>query len=585
MLRLSVRLWVGALLVALLPGASAQEAARRARVDYAVDASDPASGRVTVTMNVAGTGGEPLRLGIPAWRPGSYRLQEYDKWYVGLTAHGPDGAELPVARPDKLTFAVDCAGTDPVTIRYVLRPAAADLTAEHFHIDAVGCFPYLKGMPQAPCRVRFKMPEGWDVATGLDKESDAYEARDYDTFADSPIELGRFTRRRFEQDGTTYELAMHGPTDFDLDAFVEMHRRIVAEPARLFGDVPFRRYVFIYHFNNRFGGYGLEHLNSTIIQFHAPALARAPQAIAPLTAHEFFHAWNVKRIRPRVLGPFDYTGPVRTRALWWSEGVTDYYAWLILVRAGLINERQFLNTLGAEIAGLQNVPERLTQSVEEASWKVWDGRQPIDYYNKGLLLGMLLDLRIRRLTDGRRSLDDVMRFLDRWFVKGGGGPIGVGFEETDLLRAVNAVTGRDFADFFDAYVAGTQELPYALELEAAGLALTLEYSELPYSGLVVRGDRVRRVTGPAEEAGLRVDDRITAVDGTAVDEESARRIVGALEGGKRATLKIVRGEEPRDIVLDVRLRRQVAECRVDPAQNPPARAAALRASWLSGREP
>lgn len=572
-------LWGLALLVF---AAQSDTAERLARVHYTLDASNPASERVGVEMAIEGVLHDPLVLGIPAWRPGSYRYQRYHEWYEELSAEGAGGEALTVTKKDKLTYEIDTRGASSLTVRYTLKPARGDLTDEHFHIDAVGVYPYLAEYKHAPCRVKFSRPEKWEVATGLTKNGDWYEARDYDTFADCPTELGIFEMHVFEQDGVRHEVMIHGPTDFNMDDFLEMHKKIVAEQYRMFGGAPFDRYVFLYHFNNRFGGYGLEHLNSTIIQFHAGALEANVRSIAALTSHEFFHLWNVKRIRPKMLGPFDYSRDVRTRALWWSEGVTDYYGHLTLARAGIYTEGQFLAQLANEIAQLQGVADRRNTSVEEASWRIWDGYREVDYYNKGLLLGMLIDLRMRRLTGGRKTLDDVMRFLHDWFVKGGGGPIGVGFEEGDLLRAVNAVSGHDFTDFFARYVSGTEELPYAEELAAAGLALDLEVKRRPDHGISLREDSVRRATGPAATAGLQRGDRIVAVNGaSAADVDEA---LSALEAGKEATLTVERDGEKIELTLAVKEREDVARCAVEPSEAPTAAMKAIRRSWVTGRD-
>jgi predicted metalloprotease with PDZ domain len=585
-MRIRRRVWVAVTLVLWAGSAAAQQAARpAARIEFAVDASDPASGTVPVTMRIAGVPPDPLRLAIPAWRPGSYRFQNYASAYQSLEARRPDGAPLPTDRLDPRTFQIRTGGADTIEVRYVLKPDAANFSADHFHIDAVGTYPYVPDRMNVPIRVRFSMPSGWRVATGLAPAGDGYEARDYDTFADCPTELGRFELRAFEQDGARYEIMVHGSVRLDWDAFLQMHRRIVAEGCRLFGGAPFERYLFLYHLNNRFGGYGLEHLNSADMQFHGPTLQSNVLSVAPLTAHEFFHLWNVKRIRPRVLGPFDYAREARTRALWWAEGVTDYYAHLILVRAGLTTEAQFLAQMAAQVALHQAEPDRLRVSVEEASWRVWDNYRGVDYYNKGLLLGLLIDLRMRRLTDNRKTLDDVMRFLDRWYVRERPGPIGVGFEEEDLARAVGAVCGHDFSDFFRRYVAGAEELPWESELQAAGLTLRLTLDRLPYHGVLLRGGTVRRAAGPAAAAGLREGDRITAVDGQALDAEGLRAALRQAPAGRRLALSIERDGAAQTVELEVSIREQVAACRIEPMPQATPAMRALRAAWLGGTAP
>jgi predicted metalloprotease with PDZ domain len=240
--------------------------------------------------------------------------------------------------------------------------------------------------------------------------------------------------------------------------FASMVQRICEYQIDLMGDLPFTKYVFLYHFNLGFGSGGLEHLNSTTISLSAPMLKDSVTTGASVTAHEFFHLWNVKRIRPKALGPFDYSQPVRTKALWFGEGVTSYYADLTQVRTGLITPQLFLYLQARQIRILQTNPDRLQTSVEKASWEIWErgyGSAGVNYYNKGQLLGLLLDLRLRRETGNKKSLDDLFRYLNENYAKQG-----KGFKEDELPEIAGNIAGQDVSDFFAKYVAGVDELPY-----------------------------------------------------------------------------------------------------------------------------
>lgn len=547
-----------AAILLILAWAQDSELDARPHVSYAVDVTKAASGEAAVDMTAVGVDSNPLVVAIPAWRPGSYRIQNFHKAVKSLKARNAEGKELDVKALDHQTWSVERAGSSVVTISYTLKPGDASINKSHFEIQGPAVYLYLRDHKELPCRVRFTMPDGWKVATGLaaakGPDGGVYLARDYDTFADCPTELGAFKFHDFEEGGARYEIMIHAADDFecDVDKLKDTLRKIVGYQARLMGGAPFDRYVFLFHFNDMMGGYGLEHLNSVSIGFNAGAIRRDAATIAGLASHEFFHAWNVKRIRPKPLGPFDYSKAVPTRALWLSEGVTSYYGDLSLVRAGVWNRDQYLRSLQNEITQLQNDPDRTRVSVEAASWGEFDmpGPEPVDYYNKGLLLGLLIDLRMRELTQNRHTFDDVMTFLNGWFVKGGKGPIGEGFEETDILRAVNAVSGRDFNDFFDSHVSGTVELPFKEVLEAAGIACEIEQkSRRGDAGFTARAGRVNGVVkdGPAEAAGLRVGDEVLKVNGKEVKPQEIRAALGELEPGADITITYRRDDKEGEV--------------------------------------
>ena len=506
------------------PALAAQDEARPpVSVSYTLDVTEPKSGAVKVEMRVENNRDDEVTIGIPTWAPGSYRTVSYFLAISDLEAE-VGGKKVDVtATEHKSLWKVKTGRAPTFTIRYTNKPAdvpqlRGNLTADHYDLQGPAAWLFVLDHLDGPHRVTFKLPTGWHVGTGLKKLGPAhYGERDYDTFIDCPIELGAFSLQKFEHDGVTYELVLHATEEFNVAKLVETCRKIVAEQTRMFGGAPFERYVIIYHFRNQMGGAGLEHLNSTHITFPMSRVKDDPASIASITSHEFFHLWNVKRIRPKELGPFDYTRPVRSKALWLCEGVTSYYGDLSLARAGVWTRDVYLDHLAREVNELQADPDRKTQSVEQAAWTVWD-RGPnftawIDYYTKGELLGWLLDLKIRHATEGKKSFDDVMRHLYRTGViepaKQGKGPIGVGFEEGGILNAVNEVSGKDFTEFFTRYVSGTEELPYVEVAKEAGLSLTRRKA----LSISLQGMRVVEPAADSEakKADVRRNDRIVKI--------------------------------------------------------------------------
>jgi len=440
---------------------------------------------------------------------------------------------------------------------------------------------------EAPCSVGFTLPDGWRVGTGLEGDGPLYRARDYDTFIDCPTELGRFELHSFEVDGARYDLVIHAKGPVDGEKLTEMCRKIVVEQNKVFGAPPFKRYVFLYHFKDAVGGRGLEHLNSTDIIMPYTAIKIDPMLAASVTSHEYFHLWNVKRIRPVELGPFDYTKIVRSKALWLCEGVTSYFGDRGLARSGLWKDQTYLDHLGTEIETLQNNPDRKVTAVETASESVWDRKDwpRIAYYNKGELLGLLIDLKIRTASRGEKTFDDVMRHLYQKYVTGpageGRGAIGVGYPETGILQALNDVTGEDWSAFYKKYISGVEELPFVEIMEAAGLAPSLLTVDTPDLGADLRGTSILYVVagGEAEKAGLKQGDRIVGINGAEVNRATIREALTKLPPGEDAKLTILRMEERSETTLKPKLR-QRAVCKVRRAESPTDVQKRLLDAWL-----
>ncbi|HEU5261202.1 MAG TPA: PDZ domain-containing protein [Gemmatimonadales bacterium] len=490
----------------------------------------------------------PARLVIPNWAPGAYRPMDSGKNIAGVAAFTDGGDSLPVTRESDIAWLVETRGAAQIVVRYAAglrdprRWARPNnrwfLRRTSGLIDGPRTFMYLDGSTLAPSHVRLRLPAGWGIATGLVATTDpgTYWAPSYDVLIDSPILVGTFVSYRFAVGGVPHRAVVDlggAAPGYNERAFVNVLRRIAETAIGVFGNAPYKDYTFIF----AGAGGGLEHLNSTTIGFSPTRVGRDPAALEEVTAHELFHAWNVKRIRPLELGPFDYTRPVRSPNLWMSEGVTDYYTLLILVRSGLDSPRDFARKIAASIASHHTNPARLTVSPERASWTVWDGPEVndgahISYYLQGELLGFLLDLAIRDSTDNARSLDDVMRYLFDHYAGERG------FTNDDLVQSVRAVTGRNFSDFWHRYVSGTNEIPWNEYLKAAGWQV--EFHE--ERGLDARVGTIPPAVqdGPpraiafagsaAEAAGLKTGDELLRVNGRDVVESGD--VTAALRGAR-----------------------------------------------------
>ncbi len=550
------RLWLLALLF-LSSAVPAQDSVPRLEVAFEVDVTRPDTGAVHVVMKILNNTAEHVDVAIPCWSPGSYRLLNYYEGIKNVTSPGG------VSAVDKMTWRIQARGST-VTVEYDVeatrsRESRVHSDGEHCYLEGPATYFYVVGHKEAPCSVRFQIPEGWKIATGLESRDGGYAARDYDTFADCPTEIGKFDLHEFREDGALYQIAVHSVGKYDGEGLVEVCRKIVHEQNSMFGPLPFERYVFLLHFKKSFGGGGLEHLNSTNITLSYDYVKSNIRNAAGIISHEYFHLWNVKRIRPKELGPFAYGQIVRSRHLWFCEGVTSYFGDRALVRAGLWDEPTYFTHLKSEIESHNNNPDRKVTSVERASEGVWDRKDfpRVDYYNKGECLGLLLDLRIRTLTENRKSLDDVLRRLYTQYVvepsKRGDGPIGVGFGENGILEAINEVSGHDFTDFYSNYIRGTEELPFERTLADAGLDVKLAVRRAPDLKIPLRGFAVTQVDkGSAlESAGVQVGDRLTKINGVEVTRQSLPREVDRLGIGKEAKLTFVRGEKSFDVAWKV----------------------------------
>ncbi|MFY9235356.1 MAG: hypothetical protein WAO58_12965 [Fimbriimonadaceae bacterium] len=446
---------------------------------------------------------EREELRIPAWCPGFYFLLEYQKKISDVRATGADGAVLSVSpKPgDPRAWIVENPSQGPVTFSYSVLGDDGGLgffgvsVKNHTtFINGPSAFVYPVGRLLEPTFLKLNLPSDWKVATGMMLGKDGwYEAGGYDELIDHPLQLGIFETRRFNVEGVPFEAVFVAPTPAghraNLDDEAERLRKLSIPAMKLFGGIPAKKYVYLIHLaSGDFGG-GLEHRASTVMSVENTKQL----GIDTLATHEFFHTWNVKQQRPAVLGPFDYTQPVRTKNLWFAEGVTDYYANITAYRGGLMSQEELLRTLGNEIRTLQASKTRRTKTLEDTSMQAWEnggfGVGDLSYYNKGLVAGLVLDAAIRSATEGRMSLDDVQRLLYKKHALPK-----AGYSENGILEAINEIAEDDLTAVYNQTVRTTKEVPYEL---LAGIGLSVRGT----------GNQLRLVidekAGPAQRARLR----------------------------------------------------------------------------------
>jgi predicted metalloprotease with PDZ domain len=559
------------------------------QITYTIAMPQPHTHLYEVSIAAGGLSNAQCDFVLPTWTPGSYMVREFARHVQEFSAEA-DGQPLPWRKVDKQTWRVENAGAARVTVRYKvyaheLTVRTSHLDSSHGYFNGATVFMYIPGRTSEPLALRVEAPEGWQVTTGLEEIRDsrseiagrqgssdlrssisnlqyhAYVAADYDELVDCPVECGTHRLLTFEVDGIEHRIAIWGRGNEDEQRLVSDTKRIVEVQRDMFGGLPYRHYTFILLLADGRGG--LEHRNSVsnLLNRWDFKPARGYESFLGLQSHEFFHVWNVKRIRAEPLGPFDYTRENYTRQLWAMEGVTSYYTNLLLVRAGLMTPARYLETVADSIVSLQSLPGRALQSLEESSFDAWikfyrpdenSNNTSLSYYQKGSLVALLLDMEIRARTGGERSLDDVLRLLfETYPISGPGIPEDGGYRE-----AVERVAGDDFGPFFARYIAGTAELDYDAALAHAGLALRWTHKEPrpngqppAWLGINVRaeGGRLKvasaRSNGPAYAAGVSAGDEIVALDGWRVDESRLNARVGERAPGDNVTLSVFRRDE------------------------------------------
>ncbi|MFN2433142.1 MAG: M61 family metallopeptidase [Gemmatimonadota bacterium] len=572
------------LLVVLTGGATAQDAVR-----YTVALEDPAERVFRVTAEFPALG-EELHASLPRWTPGSYDLENYARNVRGFAAEDGTGRTLEWDRLDPDTWRVRTAGADVARLSFEVYADSLDLDKSKIFDDfaffnGTNLFPYEEERTGRPAELTLELPEGWQVATGLSESAPMrFTAASYDDLVDAPTFLGRFQLDRFTAGGKPARLAV-----YPVDAFTEPQRarlrqaldRILTVQNAIVGAAPYDSYTtLIYVGEASFAG-GLEHANSHF-DVLPPQVAEGFDSALPivqsLLAHETFHLWNVKRIRPAAMWPYEYDQWQPTELLWFSEGVTDYYADLTVVRAGLFSPEQFFGEIAGNLGEVAGQPASV--AVEDASLATWIdptwGDQYI-YYPKGSLVGLLLDLRIRSASGNARSLDDVVRELYSDFYARGRG-----FTTADLLRLLEEAGDTDVDDFYARYVTGREPLPVEATLALAGLRVERRELRVPVLGLAGGTGPDGRVVvqsvvpgSPAADAGVGPGDLLLAVGEVEVGADPAWgerfRALYAERPGARIPMRIVR--EGREQLLEVAIEVQT-QTAFGVSRDPSASAAA-----------
>jgi predicted metalloprotease with PDZ domain len=570
------------------------EAQSLASIHYTVTLENPAEHLLRVEISIPpGTAQRELQL--PVWNA-TYQVRDFSEYVRWVRSRGANGTALSARKLNKSLWQADGLERGGVVEYEVLvdqpGPFGAQFNNDHAFLNLAEILMYPVNARNWPMTVKFiGIPNGWQLACALKEDQGELQAADYDTLVDSPMELSKFQETLFSEAGGHYRIVVDAAPDaYDLQQLKETLRKIVHAETAWMQDRPFQDYLFIYHFPQDRGDGGMEHAYSTAIELSRRSLRDNPDELASMTGHEFFHLWNVKRIRPLPLATVDYTKENYTRALWFSEGVTSTVEQYALLQSGLIDEKSFLRNLSEEITELQNRPARLTQSVEESSLDAWlekypSYRQPtrsVSYYNKGFLLGILLDLAIRKGSNDEASLRDLFLYLNQTYAKKG-----KFFDDSEGIRqGAETVSGTDLGWLFQKYVGGTEEIPYDDFLMWVGLRVVVHEKMVPDAGFLAArnfdASPAIVYVAPGSEAfraGLSVGDQILAVDGNPPPRDF-ESFINALSVGEplRVHVRSIAGPE-RELSWKLEAKKTL-EYEVAAMENATPEQLAHRKTWL-----
>lgn len=466
---------------------------------------------------------------MPAWIPGSYRIRDFAGRIRYLRASDPNGTALRAQKTDKSSWKVYNGDSGSVQISYEVfsgevTPRTSFVDHRHALINGASLFLYVDGYIEQTSEIVIDLPDQWKITNGLEKIAEnRFRSINYDILVDSPILAGDQSVISFRVDGKEHELAVSGNMAGDMKAFASDLEKVCSAASFMMGGIPARRYCFILEMNS--SGGGLEHMNSTVIMADRLALTDTEKykKLLKTFAHEYFHMWNVKRIRPAELSPLNYRSENYTGLLWIAEGFTDYFARKFLARSGIFSRDEFIRDISDLISMFMESPGRHMQSAYDSSFDSWIKQyQPspdsvnssISYYTLGDVLALCLDISIVRATSGHKSLDDFMRLLFDRYRKDGRG-----YSEKDILAGLKEISGIDFTEFFDRHVHGTAEIDFGQLLSSIGLKLSITPGREGFTGLLINRDNgVFRIAGklentPAWESPLVAGDEIVAVGG------------------------------------------------------------------------
>lgn len=570
------------------------------KISFDVSFTEPQAHYIDVQMEIDDLSKDFVDLKMPVWAPGSYLIREFPKNVESVQARTADSEDLKVYKIDKNTWRVENGKAEKIVVNYRIYAFEVSVRTSfvdesHAFLSPTGVFLFVDGFIDEPTEVTVTPYEGWSkISTGLEPvtgQKNTFYAENFDILFDSPIEVGNQDVFEFTAAGVKHEVAMVGGGNYDKERLKRDMASIVEESTAVFGVNPNKRYVFIVH-NYASGGGGLEHLNSTVLGASRFAYSNPARynGFLGLVAHEYFHVWNIKRLRPENLGPFNYSAENYTTNLWIAEGFTAYYDNLLVRRAGFYDENNYLRMLTNDIEAVENRPGNLIQPLSLASFDAWikyyrpdenSANTSVSYYNKGALMGMLLDLKTLHATNGEKRLDDIMKAMyDQYYNK-----LNRGFTDAEFKSMAEKVAGISIDDIYH-YVNNAEPIDYNKYLNYAGMRLVnqLEGTHMPDFGVRLAGNRITSVSrnSGAWNAGLNVHDELIGINGYRIDEQGNEmdRILGGASVGDEITVLVSRDGVIKEFKVTLPESKR-ADYVIEPMPNATKEQISIRKIWLS----
>jgi predicted metalloprotease with PDZ domain len=544
-------------------------------VKYTLRFPEPHTHYVEVEMELDMLNGKTVDLSMPVWAPGSYLVREFPRHVERFRAFGASSVPLRHLKVSKDTWRVELEGQHRIRIRYAvyaneLSVRTSYIDDEHAYLNGTSVFLYAKGGLKRPCTVKVEPYASWkrmSVALDPTAKNDSWtvQADNYDCLVDAPFEIGNHSIFHFQAAGVPHEVAMFGIDEYDSLRLQKDMMRVAETCTRIFGTHPCKRYVFIVH-HLPSGGGGLEHENSTTLQTSRTTYSaeNAYTGFMSLVAHEYFHLWNVKRLRPLPLGPFDYAAENYTDLLWFSEGFTAYYDDLIAWRCGFYSDEEYFKTLASGLSYCRNIRGGSVQTLSESSTEAWvkfyrphenSSNTSVSYYTKGAAVAFLLDMQIRERTAGRKSLDDVMQAMYERYFKS----LNKGFTRADLDQMCTQTAGVDLSTFLSGLVDSLSFPDPADALSVVGLSLKdlNQGSMVAWSGITTNAKDGKLTVSaiergsPAWDAGINVNDELIAVDEFRLSDDLTK-VISSYKSGEAVEIILSRAGTIRRIKMNLR---------------------------------
>lgn len=569
-------------------------------VSYTISFSKPHTHLCEVKVSVKDAGTEPLLFSLPVWTPGSYLIRDFAGKVQDVSATG-DGKPRAVEKVSKNTWRVEAGEAGEISLSYKvycneLTVRTSEISEDHAFISPSGVFMFVRGYEELPCTLTVNQPRQWrTISTGLQQTAKhKYRATDYDVFIDCPIELGNQTVLEFRIKNIPHRICITGQGNYDARKLISDFRKIAETQIKFFkGEIPYSSYTYIVHLVEKGGG-GLEHLNSFVVQFPRFNFSdsKAYTKFLGLVSHEYFHLWNVKRIRPVALGPFDYDRENYTQSLWIAEGWTSFYDNVFLVRAGLINAEQYLELLEHEVNDVMRFQGRFHQPLRESSHDTWVkfykkdenfSNSQVSYYTKGALAALMLNIEIMSFTGGRKSIDDVLLELYNEYLE----DPSTGYTEEEVKRISENICRKKLDEFWKKYLDGTAEIPLKVYLAKCGIEMKDENINAGCSlDAEIKNENGRLTVakvfegGSAYDSGLSTGDEIIAINGYRVDEELMKKLLSGKSAG--AKIDVLTSRRGMLKLVKVTLKRPLPKYKLSLKKNPNKREKLMLGKWLNG---